>query len=170
MNGSDMHAASVGVFSAMLGNVPGWLDKAAAHAGAGKFDMGVLFASRLAPDMFPLTTQVHFATAFAKNAATRLSGRAPPDFGELSPTLEAVRARIADTQAILTSVKPADLDGASTRELTIQTGPDQRMTLSGADYLHRFAMPQFYFHVTTAYAILRENGVPLGKRDFLGGG
>lgn len=168
MNGNDLHAASVGVFAWMLRNLAGCLDKAEAWAKERKFDPDVLFAARLAPDMLTLTGQIHLATAFAKNGACRLAQKTPPDFGDLQPTLAAARARIAETLAILDGVKPADCEGAWTRELTVRIGPDREMTMTGADYLQRFVLTNFYFHLTTAYAILRHNGVPLGKTDFLG--
>ncbi len=168
MNGTELHAASAGAFTRMLANLSGCLDKAAAFAAEKKFDPDVLFVARLAPDMLTLTGQIHLATAFAKNAAHRLAGTTPPNFTDLEPTLTAARARVAETQGILAAVKPADLEGGGAREITVQLGPDRSMTASGADYLSGFVLPNFYFHLTTAYAILRHNGVPLGKMDFMG--
>jgi hypothetical protein len=168
MKGDDLHAASVGVLGWMLGNLAACLDKAEASAKQRKFDPDVLFVARLAPDMLTLTGQIHLATAFAKNTVCRLAQKEPPNFTDLAPTLEAARARIAEARVIVDAIGPAALDGAWTRELTVQVGPERRLTMTGADYLQKFAMPNFYFHLTTAYAILRHNGVPLGKGDFLG--
>ena len=168
MNGTELHAASVAAFARMLANLSGCLDKAAAFAAEKKFDPDVLFVARLAPDMLTLTGQIHLATAFAKNAAHRLAGTTPPNFTDLEPTLTAARARIAETQGILAAVKPADLEGGGAREITVQLGPDRSMTAPGADYLSGFVLPNFYFHLTTAYAILRHCGVEIGKNDFLG--
>lgn len=162
-----MHAASADVFVRMLNALSGVLDKAEAHAKAKKFDFDVLLNSRLAPDMFTLTGQIQLATAFAKNAVCRLAGQTPPDYPDTDVTLAQLRARIDRTLDIVGSIDPKALEGSDTREVTVRVGPDQTMTMSGRDYLLGFALPNFYFHVTMAYAILRHNGVELGKRDYM---
>jgi uncharacterized protein len=163
----SIYAASAPVFVNMLNALSGVLDKAEADSKARNYDVAVLLQSRLAPDMFPLTAQIHLATSFAKNAVFRLTGQSPPDFADLEPTLADARARIAKTLDLVQSMSEADFNGAAEREITIKLGPDT-VTMSGADYLNTFLLPNFYFHLTVAYAILRHNGVPLGKRDFMG--
>lgn len=169
MTDISMHAASAPMFTLMLNNLNAWLDKAEAHAAAKKFDIDVLLAARLAPDMLALSGQIALATAFAKNAMCRLAGETPPDFPDTDKTLAEFRARVARTLDIVNSFAPEALAGSAAREVTVRVGPDDTMTMSGADYLLKFALPNFYFHITTAYDILRQNGVDLGKRDFLAG-
>ena len=163
-----LYAASAPVFVRSLTAMRGWLDKAEAHAGAKKFDTSVFCNARLAPDMLALTGQIHLTTAFAKNAACRLANTTPPDFSDLSASFDAYRARIEETVGIVKAIKESDYAGAETRELTVRTGPDTNTAMSGSTYLLYYSLPQFYFHLTTAYDILRHNGVELGKRDFLG--
>jgi hypothetical protein len=170
MSSVSLHAASAPTFLQILNNLSHWLDKAQAHAAAKSFDAETLLAARLAPDMLPLSGQLALATAFAKNAMCRLAQREPPDFPDIEKSIADHRARIARAVSIVESVTAADLEGAGERSLTVRVGPDQTMTMSGQDYLFRFALPNFWFHATTAYAILRHNGVALGKRDFLTGG
>ena len=167
MSSSFLHAASADVFARMLNSLSGVLDKAETHAKAKKFDVDILLNARLAPDMFSLIGQVQLATAFAKNAVCRLAGQTPPDYPDTDTTLELLRARIARTLDIVGSMDAKALEGGDTREVTVRVGPDQSMTMSGRDYLLHFALPQFYFHLTMTYAILRHNGVELGKRDFM---
>ncbi|MGE0596717.1 MAG: DUF1993 family protein [Hyphomonadaceae bacterium] len=167
MSNAFMHAASADVFARMLNSLSGVLDKAEAHAKAKKFDMEVLLNARLAPDMFSLTQQVQLATVFAKNAMCRLAGQEPPNYEDIEKTLPELRARIDRTLDIVGSIDAAALEGADARQITFRTGPDQTMTVPARDYLLHFAMPNFYFHVTMAYAILRHNGVELGKRDYM---
>lgn len=169
MTDISMHAASAPMFALMLNNLGGWLDKAEAHAAAKKFEVDVLLATRLAPDMLPLSGQIALATAFAKNAMCRLANQTPPDFPDAEKVLADHRARIARTIEIVNSFSAADLAGAATREVSVRVGPDTTLTMNGADYLFKFSLPNFYFHITTAYDILRHNGVELGKRDFLAG-
>lgn len=169
MNDSAIYNATVPVFLRMLNNLDKWLDMAEAHGAAKGFTMDSLLQARLAPDMFTLLGQVQMATAFAKNIACRLAGQTPPDFPNAETNSVELRARIERARAIVKSISADALVDAATREITVQTGPDTRMTLSGNDYLHIYGMPQFYFHVTMTYAILRHNGVGLGKRDFIGG-
>ncbi len=167
MSSVSLHAASAPTFLQYLNNLSHWLDKAEAHATAKSFDAETLLAARLAPDMLPLSGQMALATAFAKNAMCRLANREAPDFPDVEKTIADHRARIARALDIVASVAPEDLEGAAERSLTVRVGPEQTMTMTGQDYLFRFALPNFWFHATTAYAILRHNGVDLGKRDFL---
>ena len=158
---------SVPVFTGMLDRMSAWLDLAEIHGQEQGIDIDVLLQERLAPDMLTLLGQYQLATAFAKNALCRLAGQTPPDFPDIEKTASDVRARIIRARSIVQSMTPAMLEGAATREITIPTGPDSRTTFSGEDYLLKFALPQFYFHASMAYAILRHNGFKLGKRDFL---
>jgi uncharacterized protein len=162
-----MYDASTPAFVRQLTALGVVLDKAEAFAKERKIDFAVLLQSRLAPDMMPLVGQIHLATSFAKNAVFRLTGQTPPDFADLEPTLEAARTRIAKTLDLVQSASEADFADSADREITLRLG-ESTMQLSGRDYLNGFLLPNFYFHVTVAYAILRHNGVPLGKRDFMG--
>ncbi|MEJ0060337.1 MAG: DUF1993 domain-containing protein [Terricaulis sp.] len=165
----SIYAASAPMFATMLNNLNALLDKAEANAKERGFDVGVLLQSRLAPDMFTLIGQVQLATAFAKNTMCRLAGANAAELRRRRTTLPQLRDRIARALDIVQSISEADLEGAEKREVTFNVGPDAKMTVSGADYLFRFALPNFYFHVTTAYDILRHNGVVLSKKDFLAG-
>ncbi len=168
MSTLSLYASSVPVFAKTLANMQGWLDKAEALAAERKFDTSVLCTARLAPDMLSLTGQVHLATAFAKNAVCRLANTIPPDFAALDDNFPAYRARIEESLAIVNATQPDAFDGALTREISIKIGPERTLTLNGQDFLFGFVLPNFYFHATTAYAILRHNGVLLGKADFMG--
>lgn len=163
----SMYAASVPAFTQTLGALSAILDKAAAHCAAKKIDPAALLTARLYPDMFMLTKQVQLACDFAKNGVGRLVGE-PPKFPDEEKTFDELKARIAKTLDYVKSVKPADVDAGVDKDVTFPTGPDTRMTLPGAQFLVHVALPNFYFHATTAYDILRHNGVELGKLDFLG--
>jgi uncharacterized protein len=163
----NMHAASAPMFVVLLNNLNTWLDKAEALAAEKKFDIENLLASRLAPDMLPLRGQIQLSTAFAKNTMCRLAGQTPPDYPDTDVTLAQLRARIARTLDIVQSISAVDLKDAATRPITFGMGPDIKLTLPGADYLVKFALPNFYFHTVTAYDILRHNGLELGKKDFM---
>ncbi len=167
MSTIDLHAATAPLFIAMLKNVSLWLDKAEAFAAAKGFDAETLLQARLAPDMLPLAGQLAMATAFPKNCMCRLAGETPPDFPDVEKTIADHRARIARSIAIVSGIGPDKLKDAATRELDIRVGPDTSMKLTGDRYVSYFVLPNFYFHVATAYDILRHNGVDLGKRDFL---
>ena len=158
---------TVPVFTGMLDRMNAWLDQAQTHCEEQGIGIDVLLQERLAPDMLTTLGQYQLATAFAKNAMCRLAGQTPPDFPDIEKTATDVRARISRAQTIVQSITPAMLEGAATREITIQTGPNIHTTLSGEDYLLKSALPQFYFHASMAYAIARHNGVKLGKKDFL---
>jgi hypothetical protein len=163
----SMYQASVPVFRRALTNLSAILDKGAASAAQRKIDFSVLLNMRLAPDMFPLVRQVQGASDNAKGAAARLAAIDPPKFPDTETTHEELKARVARTLDFLASLQPAQIDGSEQREITLLlgTGP---ITFTGQDYLLNFALPNFFFHVTTAYDILRHAGVEIGKRDFLG--
>lgn len=161
-----MHAFSAPTFARMLKNLSAMLAKAEAHAKAKNFDPAVLLNDRLAPDMFTLTRQIQIATDHAKGAMARLAGQQPEPIEDKESTIADLQARIAKVIAIVEAYKPEQLEGADKREITIKI-PNQELKFSGRDYLETWALPNFYFHVTMAYAIVRHNGVDLGKRDFL---
>jgi len=151
----------------MLGNLSALLDKAAAHAEAKKFDPANLLNARLSPDMHPFTRQVQIACDQAKGAAARLSGAEPPSYPDVEMTIPELKARIAKTLEYVNSVDPAAFAGSEDRTVTLKS-PKGELQLSGIDYLRGFMLPNFYFHITTAYALLRHNGVEIGKFDYLG--
>ena len=162
-----MHSASVPVFVRLLGNLLNWLDKAEAHAVAKKFDAGVYLGTRLAPDMLPFTKQIQIACDGAKFGVARLAGVEAPKFDDTEASIDELRERIRKTISFVQSVSAAQIDGTEDKDVVIPRR-DGSMTLKGEAYLTTFAMPNFYFHITTAYALLRHNGVELGKMDFLG--
>jgi len=162
-----MHDQSVAVFDHFLGVLSAILAKAEAHCEARRIDPAALLGFRLFPDMFSLTRQVQLASDFAKGAAARLSGVANPAMPDTEATFAELQDRIARTRAFLATVTPAMVAGAETRMVTFRTG-GQDMTLPGQTYLSRVALPNFFFHLATAYNILRHNGLELGKRDFIG--
>ena len=150
----------------MLTNLDAWLAKAAAHAKARNFDVNVLAQARLAPDQYPLVKQVQSACDTAKFAAARLSGKEAPKHPDTETTVEELHARIQSTVAYLGTFSAKDFEGAETRAITLPFLEGK--TLKGADYLVEMANANFYFHAVTAYAILRHNGVDLGKMDYIG--
>ena len=164
----SMYSASVPVFRRQLAAIGKVFEKAATHAAAKKMDEGVLLQTRLYPDMLPLVLQVQIAADFAKNTPALLAGVEPPKYEDSEANFADVQARIARTLAHLAAFKPEQIDGSDSREITRQIGGNP-MTFKGEVYLSHFAMPNFYFHCTTAYAILRHCGVEVGKRDFIGG-
>ena len=163
----SMYSASVPYFIRMLGNLKAILEKGAAHAAARKFDPVVLFNSRLAPDMLPLSRQVQIASDNAKGCAARLAGIDPPKFDDNETTYAQLIERVDKTLAFLKSLKPAQVDGSEGRDIVLKF-PNNTYNFKGQDYLSFFAIPNFTFHVVTAYNILRHNGVEIGKADFLG--
>jgi uncharacterized protein len=163
-----VQALSVDVFTNSLANLSAILEKALAHATARKFDPSVLVSSRLAPDMLPLSRQVQIACDLAKNSVARLAALEPPRFEDTEKTIEELRARIARTIDYLKGVPASAFEGAEDRDLKVPAGPDKFLDFKGLDFLQRWAIPNVFFHITTAYAILRHNGVELGKRDFIG--
>jgi hypothetical protein len=166
----SMYSASVPVFKHMLGNLSHFLDKAQAHAEAKKFDPQVLVDDRLAPDMLPLKKQVQIACDAAKNGTARLAGVEAPKFEDNESTLAELKERVRKTLDFLDSVPRAKVDGCDDKDITFPAGRDVTRTLKGEAYLLNVALPNLFFHVTTAYAILRHNGVELGKTDYLVGG
>lgn len=165
----SMSSISLPLFEHMLGNLSHVLDKAQSHAEAKKFEPTVLLQSRLAPDMLPLTRQVLIACDAAKNGVMRLSGVEAPKFDDTESTIAQLKERISKTLAYLATVPAAQLDGSEDKDITFPVGKDKTRTMKGEAYLKHWMLPNFFFHVTTAYAILRHNGVELGKSDYLVG-
>jgi len=163
----SMYQASVPVFGQILAALGAVLDKAEAHAATKKIDPAVPIGARLAPDMFPLSRQIQIACDFAKGATARLAGTEPPSWTDEEKAFADFKARLRKTADYIQEFKPAQIDGSEGREITLKVGPNMR-TFKGQSYLLQFVMPNFLFHSTTAYAILRHNGVELGKRDFMG--
>lgn len=163
----SMYAASVPVFARTLTNLSRILDKAIADADARKVDAAVYGATRLFPDMLPLTSQVQIACDTAKGAAARLAGAEIPSFRDEERTLADLKGRIDKTLAFLATMKPEQIDGSEQREVVLKVR-DGDLRFNGQQYLLGFALPNFFFHVSTAYNLLRHNGVPIGKRDYLG--
>jgi hypothetical protein len=162
-----MYQASVPVFIRMLTNLKGILEKAAAHAQAKKIDESVLLNARLYPDMFPLIKQVHIATDFARGTGARLSGAEPPSYEDNETTIAELVARVERSIDYLRTLKPAAIDGSEAREI-VRPVRGQPKKFTGINYLQQFALPNFFFHTTTTYAILRHCGIELGKADFIG--
>lgn len=162
----SMHSASVPVFVRVLNAMLGWLDKAQAHAEARKFSPDNYLALRLAPDMLPFTKQIQIASDMAKGCAARLAGQEVPKWEDNEATLDQLRARIRKTIDFLQSVPAAQIDGSEGREIVIPSRNGE-LRFDGETYLKHYATPNFYFHATTTYALLRHAGVELGKRDFL---
>jgi hypothetical protein len=162
----SMYAASVPVMKQMLSGLSLCLTKAAESAEARKFDPAVLIASRLAPDMFNLARQVQIATDGAKGGVSRLAGVEIPKYEDNEASIAELQARIEKTLAFLESIPKASIDGTDDKDITI-TVAKQDMHFKGADYLLHWVLPNFFFHVTAAYAILRHNGVDIGKRHYL---
>lgn len=163
----SLYDVSVPVFTRMLTNLLAIMDKAEANAAERKFDTIVLVNARLAPDMIPFRGQIMIATDHVKGCVSRLAGREVPSWPDTEETFAELRARITKTLDLAATITPKDLEGSETRQVTIKVGGND-LTMAGLDYLTQRAMPNFYFHVTTAYAILRANGVPIGKRDYIG--
>jgi hypothetical protein len=163
-----MYQASVPVFLNMLNGLSHVLSKAEKHAAEKGIDPAELIGARLAPDMHPLSAQIQIATDHAKGAPSRLAGREAPKFEDKETTFAELQDRIARTRDYLNSFAPADIDGSDNREIVLKLR--QEMRFSGMQYLLNFALPNFYFHMTTAYDILRSEGVVLGKADFFGRG
>ena len=163
----SMYQASAPVFVQFLTSLSAILKKAADHCAAKKIDPSVLVNGRLCPDMFPLSRQVQIATDQAKGCVARLAGAEVPSYADTEATFEDLQARIKKTLDFVQSFKPEQIDGTEEREIVLKLG-GREMTFKGRDYLLTFVHPNFYFHVTTAYAILRHSGVEVGKRDYLG--
>jgi uncharacterized protein len=163
----SLYQSSVPAFERSLNALLGLLDKAANHAEARKFDPSVYLATRLRPDMWPFARQVQAACDHAKNASARLAGLEPKAFENTETTLDALKARVRGCLDAIQAVDPKALEGGEKREIVFPVGPN-KMKMQGDNYLLHFVLPNFYFHMTTAYDILRYCGVEIGKRDFLG--
>jgi hypothetical protein len=162
-----MYHASVPVFVRALTNLSAILRKAEEHAAAKKIDSAVFVNARLAPDMFPLSRQVQSASDSAKGCAARLAGMEVPRYDDTESTFPELHARIAKTVAFMQGVSPEVIAGSEERKVVLKLR-GQETSFSGQSYLLTFALPNFFFHVVTAYDILRHNGVAIGKADFLG--
>jgi hypothetical protein len=163
----SMYAASVPVFQRALTQLGAVLRKGEAFAAARKIEPTVLTSARLAPDMLPLTRQVQMVSDHAKGATARLAGVEVPSWADDETSFEQLQARIARTLAFIAEFKPAQIDGSEARPITLAMRSGS-LNFTGQEYLLGFALPNLFFHCTTAYAILRHNGVDVGKRDFLG--
>jgi hypothetical protein len=163
----SVHALSIDIFTKALGNLSAILEKGAAYAAARKFDSSVLVSSRLAPDMLPLSRQVQIACDVSKNSAARLAGKEPPRFEDNEKTFEELQARIAKTIDYLKSIPASALEGAEERNIKVPAG-ERTLEFTGLAFIQTWALPNVFFHITTAYNILRHNGVDIGKRDYLG--
>ena len=164
---SLMYEAAVPVFDRMLTALDKMLAKAVAHAAAKNIQPETLLQARLFPDMFPFTRQVQIASDHAKGASARLAGVEVPSFEDTEKSFAELKERIDRTLTFIRDLDPASFVGSETRMVTLmrRSGP---LTIEGANYLCHRALPNFYFHLTTAYALLRHNGIEIGKRDFLG--
>jgi len=164
----SMSQASLPTFEIGLNALSAILDKAEAFAAAKKVDPAVLLNTRLAPDMFPLIRQVQVATDLAKNGAARLAGVEPPRYEDKETTIAELKARLAKTVAFVKSLDPKQVDAPAGRQIKFLLGPTNKGQMQGDDYLNHFVLPNVYFHLAAAYAILRHCGVEIGKQDFLG--
>ena len=164
----SMYEVSVPALKQTLGSLAAILGKAAAHAQSRQIDPAVLLNARLFPDMFPLLRQVRVACDFAKSVSARLAGVEMPNFEDNEQTFADLQARIAKTLAFIGSLTPQQFEGSETREIVTQAGTPKEKRFSGQSYALNYGLPHFFFHVSTAYGILRHNGVELGKKDYIG--
>jgi len=162
-----MYQASIPGFLRMLGNLSAILDKAAAHAEAKKIDPAIFVNARLAPDMFPLSRQVQIATDMVKGCAARLADIEVPRYEDNETSFADLQARIAKTVAFIQSVSASQIDDSEDRQITLKFG-SRELSFLGQAYLLDFVLPNFHFHLTSTYAILRHNGVEIGKMDYVG--
>ncbi|KAB7739838.1 DUF1993 family protein [Parvibaculum sedimenti] len=163
----NMHQASIPLMLQMFGSISAVLDKAAAHCEERKIDPAILVGYRLAPDMIPLSGQIQIMTDQAKGCAARLAGIDIPSYADTEKTFDELKARIAKTADFVKSVTPDQIVGSEDREVVLKIGGNE-LKLKGSQYFFHFFLPNFYFHATTAYDILRHAGVQIGKRDFIG--
>jgi hypothetical protein len=163
-----MSQASLPAFEINLNALSAVLDKAEAFVAAKKTDAATLLHARLAPDMFDLTKQVQVATDQARRGAARLAGVEAPSFEDKETTIAQLKERIAKTVAFLKTLDRGKIDASADREIVFPLGPEKKGHMKGDDYLNHFVLPNFYFHCTAAYSILRHSGVEIGKRDFMG--
>jgi hypothetical protein len=164
----SIYSASVPVFKQMLTALSDVLKKAEAHVIEKNIDPNALLQARLFPDMFPLVRQVQIASDFTKGVTSRLAGADVPSWADTEVTFEDLQALIAKALAHVSAFDPAQFDGSENKEIVLRAGTPKEKKLIGSVYLFQYGLPQFYFHVTTTYAILRHNGVDIGKRDFMG--
>ena len=164
----SMYAASVPVFKRMLGSLDAILARAEEHAAQRGYEPEVLLQARLFPDMFPLVRQVQIAADFAKSVPARLSGTEMPVYADTEQTFAELHERLARTIAFIDTLAEADFAGSEERQIVLRPGTPKERRFAGVDYLLHYGLPQFYFHVTTAYALLRHNGVEIGKLDYMG--
>lgn len=164
----SMYQVSAPVFVRMLGNAKAILEKAAAHAKARKIDESAFLTARIFPDMLPFTSQVHIATDFARGTCARLAGLEPPAIDDDEKSIAELIARVDRSIAYVNSLKPEQIDGSEGREI-VRKIRGKNVTFTGINYLLTFAMPNFYFHMSMIYALLRGGGVEIGKMDFIGG-
>jgi hypothetical protein len=165
---SPLYTASVPVLKQMLSALSDVLKKAEAHATAKNIDPQVLLSARLYPDMFPLVRQVQIAVDFAKGIVSRLSGQEVPSWPDTQVTFADLQALITQVLAHADAAKPEQFDNSESLTIVLRPGTPKEKQLAGSTYLLHYGLPQFFFHVTTAYDILRHNGVELGKRDYMG--
>ena len=163
----SMYQASIPQFLRMLSNLSSILEKAESWAAEKKIDPAVLLNMRLAPDMFPLKRQLQIATDSAKGCAARLAGVEIPSYPDTEETFVELKARLQKTMDFLASFSPVQIDGSEDKAIVLNF-PSMELKFSGRDYLFQVVQPNFYFHLTTAYAILRHNGLDIGKMDFIG--
>ena len=165
---SAIYIASIPVFQQMLGGLGGVLTKADAHVAEKKLDPNALLQARLFPDMFPLLRQVQVASDFAKSVSARLAGVEVPKLDDSEQSFVELQARIATVLAFISGLAPELFDDAATREIVTQSGTPKENRFSGQSYLLNYGLPHFFFHTTAAYAVLRHNGVEVGKKDYIG--
>ena len=163
----SMYSASIPVFKQILGSLSALIEKAETHATEKKIDPSALLQARLFPDMFAFTRQIQVAADFAKGASARLAGVDVPKYEDNEQSFADLKARIAKTIAFLDTLTAAQIDGSEGRDITTSAGANAK-NFKGQTYLLHYALPHFYFHATTAYAILRHNGIEVGKKDFIG--
>jgi hypothetical protein len=164
----SFYEAAVPAYLQILGSLTGILTKAEAHCAAKKIDPAVLLSARLYPDMLPLSRQIQLTCDFATKGCARLTHSDVPSIPDTEKSFDELKARLASTIDYVKAFKPAQFDGAETRDVTFPAGPDKSITMKGQQFLGSFSLPNFYFHAATAHGILRHNGVEVGKRDFLG--
>jgi hypothetical protein len=164
----SMYTASIPLFKQMLNSLNAVLAKAETHAAERKIDPDALLHARLFPDMFSLMRQVQIATDFAKGVSARLAGVDIPEHEDNEKTFADLQARVTKTLTFIDGLSATQIDGSETREIILRPGTPKEKKLNGQAYLIHYALPQFFFHVTTAYAILRHNGIEVGKRDYIG--
>ncbi|MFZ6819941.1 DUF1993 domain-containing protein [Undibacterium sp. Ji22W] len=165
---TTMYSTSAPVFQQMLGSLQVILQKAQAHAAEKKIEDQVFLQARLSPDMFNLIRQVQIAADFAKGISARLAGVDVPDYQDTENSFEELQTRLSKTLDFIASLNAAQFEGSENREIVLRPGTPKERKMTGTSYLLSYGLPQFFFHVTTTYAILRHHGVELGKRDYMG--